>query len=258
MTKFLVETALLTHGLTSISNEELLREWPFCEPCLAWMDAGELKIGTMAEFLPFRDRRDEIIRVNGETFESARAQKINGALTASGTMEAARRLGISLAVTCGMGGIGEIKGETLCPDLPALRDLPVVLIAATPKDVVNIAATVEWLRAAGVAMLGRETDRLSGFMAEGKPVPIDGQYVGQALCPPMLLLNPIPEKDRLTIPHAVEQAIAAGKEAERQGRPFHPAANAAFDRLSCGHSSRLQYHQLINNARWAAELTVNL
>ena len=73
----------------------------------------------------------------------------------------------------------------------------------------------------------------------------------------MLLLNPIPEEKRLSIPGIVAKAIAAGKAAEKEGHAFHPAANAWFDRASHGVSSSLQYHQLIENALWAEELTAH-
>ena len=59
----------------------------------------------------------------------------------------------------------------------------------------------------------------------------------------------------LTIPGVVEQAMAAGVAAQERGESFHPAANAEFDRLSQGLSSRLQLLQLLDNARWAMELT---
>ena len=61
------------------------------------------------------------------------SEGISGALTASGTMAVCRERHIPLAVTCGMGGIGDIKGEELCPDLPALRDIPVALISTSPS-----------------------------------------------------------------------------------------------------------------------------
>lgn len=51
-------------------------------------------------------------------------EKQSGALTASGTMAVCVKMGIPVAITCGMGGIGDIKGEELCPDLPALQQIP--------------------------------------------------------------------------------------------------------------------------------------
>ena len=51
----LIETALLTHGLRSITNEELAQSWHCPDAILAWVDGGELKLGPIGEYLPFRE-----------------------------------------------------------------------------------------------------------------------------------------------------------------------------------------------------------
>ena len=253
--KFLVESALLTHGLASLTGEDLLALWDLDLPCIVWLEKGEIRLGTMAEYLPFRERAKEIRRVSWDTMDEAAAAGKDGAMTASATMLAASRMGLPIAVTSGMGGVGAIRGEELCPDLPALRDLPVALIATSPKDVVNIGATFQWLRQQGVPVYGRYTPEDSGFMVVGERYSLDGVWGGGCPKAPTLLLNPIPEEKRLTIPGVVEQAMAAGVAAQERGESFHPAANAEFDRLSQGLSSRLQLLQLLDNARWAMELT---
>ncbi len=253
--KILVESALLTHGLASYSQEDLREAWTMDEPCIAWLEKGEVRVGTMEEYLPFRARAAEIKRVSYDSLDRAIAEGKDGAMTASATMLAASRMGIPVAVTSGMGGIGDIKGETLCPDLPAVRDLPVVLISTTPKDVVDIGATLAWFRKEGVPVYGRYEAADSGFMVVGERHELDGVWPGGLPVPPVLLLNPIAEEKRLRVPNVVERAIAAGKEAEARGEAFHPAANRMFDVLSEGLSSRLQLEQLLENALWAKELT---
>ena len=46
----LIETALLTHGLRSIANEELAQSWHCPDAILAWVDGGELKLGPIGEY----------------------------------------------------------------------------------------------------------------------------------------------------------------------------------------------------------------
>ena len=130
----LIETALLTHGLRSIANEELAQSWHCPDAILAWVDGGELKLGPIGEYLPFRERSEELIRIDCDHLEEALQTGASGALTASGTMAVCRRLDIPMAITCGMGGIGDLRGEELCPDLPALMNIPVALISTSPKD----------------------------------------------------------------------------------------------------------------------------
>lgn len=256
--KFLIETALLTHGLESIDNETLVRLWPWKHRCIAWVDKGRIIIGNMNEFIIFRKRAKELIRIDKENFEESCKNGVSGALTASGTMMVAKERGIALVVTAGMGGIGDIKGEELCSDLPALASMDVTLIATSPKDVIDIESTIKWLLDHGVCILGHSTDFIDGFMMTSKPVPITGKYKGQPLRGKTLLLNPIQDESRLKDLSIIKSAKVAGKKAEEEGRYYHPAANAMIDMLSNGKSSQLQLNSLIDNSIWANELTIKV
>lgn len=109
-TKFLVETALLTHGLKSVDNDTLVELWPWAHKCIAWVDEGEVIIGNMKEFISFRNRAEDLIRIDKDILMESYNNGISGALTASGTMMVAREKEIYVAVTVGMGGIGDIAG----------------------------------------------------------------------------------------------------------------------------------------------------
>lgn len=253
--KFLIETALLTHGLKSIENRDIAAIWPWEHRCLAWVDGGKVQIGNIEEFLSYRKRANELIRIDKSNFEISCSKGLSGALTASGTMLVAEKMKMPIAVTAGMGGIGDIIGEEICVDLPSLKTLDVSLIATSPKDVVDIEESIKWLLKHGVSIWGKNTEVIDGFLVNGKPVPITGKYNGQLLKRGMLLLNPIPSELRLKDLSIIEKAKIAGKEAEKKGEYYHPAANAMIDRLSLGRSSRLQLQSLINNSLWAHELT---
>ena len=161
---YLVETALLTHGLRSLSNDYLRKHWTLSEAPIAWVRRGEIKIGSMEEYLSFRTEAQSAIRIDCEILEKALAEGLSGALTASGTMAVCRKLGIPMAVTCGMGGIGDIKGEELCPDLPALAEIPVSLISSGPKDMLDRQSTISWLTSHGVQVVGAKRDFCTGYL----------------------------------------------------------------------------------------------
>ena len=256
MTEFVIETALLTHGLSSVSNDRLLELWPWKEPRLVWLEGGRLRRGTLEEFLPIRDRCKTVRRVNRAGYRQARAQGDDAALTASATMEAAMDLSIPVAVTGGMSGIGDIAGEELCPDLPALAELPIVLVATAPKDVIDIGATIKWLIVHGVKVLGKQGDICTGFLLDNQKIPLSGAWQGQPVSPQTLLLQGIPAADRLKDAGIIREARKAGKAAQERGEAYHPAANAAIDRLSKGRSSLLQLASLIANGKLAGSLTL--
>ena len=98
MRKFLVESALLTHGLVSVSQEELRSLWPTEIDCITWVDQGQVVIGSMEQFLPFRQRAAELCRISWEDLPGALEKGVSGALTASGTMAVCQQMGLPLAV----------------------------------------------------------------------------------------------------------------------------------------------------------------
>ena len=254
---FLVETCLLTHGLRSVTDEMLLEAWPKELNCIAWIDRGEVRIGNMEDYIPFRRQAAEVKRINCNTYADALMNGVSGALTASGTMGVCEELGIPLAVTCGMGGLSAIRKEALCPDLPALAQMPVSLISAGPKDLVDVNGTIDWLQEHGVQVLGANCDRYTGYIFRSTDVPLSGKLGNVLPQPPgkLLIINPIPEADRIQDLSLLQQGIDAGREAEIRGGMFHPAANAAYDKLSNGWSSVIQLRNLIANAALAKKLT---
>ncbi len=257
MHSFLVESALLSHGLVSISNEELLGSWPFPKKNIVWLDRGEIVIGQMEDFLKFRLREDNNSRIDYQFLPRAIKEGISGALTASGTMAVCETLGFDLAVTCGMGGIGDIEAEKLCPDLPALVDLSVALLSCGPKDVVDIAASFNWLSDHGIRVNLIGQDCYSGYIFNSVNLPLPAISVEQVSLEKtggLLLINQIPSDKKLDDLTLLKTAMAVAKKAEAEGQHYHPAANAEFDRLTGGYSSYLQFEALKNNVRLAAEI----
>lgn len=247
--KYLIETALLTHGLKSVTNEEICKAWTEGHENLAWVSEGRIVIGGIDQYLEFRKRAKELIRIDCDLLDSALKEGLSGALTASGTMKVCQKLKVPFAVTCGMGGIGEIKGEELCPDLPALADLPVSLISAGPKDMLDRKQTISWLINHGVTVLGAERDYCTGYIFTGERIELQGVYKGEAK-PPLLIINEIEEDKRVQDRGILVAAVNAGREAEQEGKYYHPAVNGKIDELTGGYSSRIQLEALLKNAKF--------
>ena len=255
MVSFLVESCLLSHGLASVSNDTIVRAWPEELPAITWIDGGKIKIGPAEEFVRFRAGGKAAARIDCQTLETALNTGASGALTASGTMAVCHRMELPLAVSCGIGGIGDIRAESLCPDLPALQALPVTLLATAFKDVLDIPASICWLRAHGVPIYAVGDRRCTGYLFQSADVPIDSLFTGKLPeRPGGLILNPIPAEKRIDDIRLLAEGIAAGKQAEAEGRYYHPAANAAFDHATGGRSSRIQLESLVKNVLLAETL----
>ena len=54
-TKYLVESCLLTHGLRSITDGEVIRAWDGVNATFAWIDEGKIQTGCMERFIEFRE-----------------------------------------------------------------------------------------------------------------------------------------------------------------------------------------------------------
>lgn len=249
----LIETALLTHGLKSVTNEEIRSLWEDKKENIVWIARGEIVIGNMEQYLDFRTEADRLFRIDCKTLSHALEEGISGALTASGTMAVCERYKIPLAVTCGMGGIGDVKGEELCPDLPALAEIPTALVSAGPKDMLDRQSTITWLTEHGVTVLGVCRGYCTGYIFTGEKVRLQGVYkkVCQA---PLLIINEIPEEERISDKTILEDAIQEGKRAEREGKYYHPAVNGRIDELTKGYSSRIQLKALLANALFAEKM----
>jgi len=172
--RFLVETALLTHGLPSVSDDKLVQTFDCTNPTFAWIDQGRLVLGNIEQFVPFRSRAMEPLRIDHVHFNQALYDGLSGALTASGTMAACAASDITVAVSCGIGGI---MGEDICSDLPALSDLPCALIATSPKDMMEIDKTIGYLTGNCVNVLGYRNNKCNGFLfVNPQPAEISSFY----------------------------------------------------------------------------------
>lgn len=246
----LVETALLTHGLKSVTNEAIRCIWTDKTENIVWISEGKIVIGSIDQYLDFRTETDKLIRIDCGTLEHALEEGLSGALTASGTMAVCRKYGIPLAVTCGMGGIGDIRGEELCPDLPALIEIPVALISAGPKDMLDRQSTIAWLMEHGVTVLGTGRDYCTGYIFTGEKVRLQGVYE-KGCRAPLLIINEIPESRRISDREILKDAVREGKRAEQAGKYYHPAVNGRIDELTDGYSSEIQLRALLSNAQLA-------
>lgn len=254
---YLVETALLGHGLYSIEDNKIMSVWPQ-NAMLTWIENGEIKIGEIPEFIHSRSKSNEWLRLDGLSIEKNDFKNKNAFLTASGTMVVARKMKCSIVVTAGIGGIGEIKSEQLSYDLPALSKMGITLVATSPKDMLDLPKTFEWLHDNDVNTYGFNTKFCNGYLFKLEPYEL-GKKISEDNLKDIgsgynLILNPIPESKRLKDLSLLDRCISCGKNAEDKGEYYHPAVNACFDKLSNGLSSLIQLESLISNINIAKKI----
>ena len=72
---------------------------------------------------------------------------------------------------------------------------------------------------------------------------------------PQLLLNETSSFIRIKNLEKLDEIIEAGKIAEEKGEYFHPAANNKLSELTKNKSAIIQINALLDNTKWAKELT---
>ena len=55
--KYLVESCLLTHGLRSVTDEEMMQTWQGVNATFAWIDKGKIQTGSVEQFINFEKER---------------------------------------------------------------------------------------------------------------------------------------------------------------------------------------------------------
>jgi pseudouridine-5'-phosphate glycosidase len=270
-----IETALLGQGLPSISNQEMLELWTSnsssptylpddsiprmeqqlrnsddVETHLIWMEKGNLIQGDLTRFLAER-MTPGMRRIDGMHLAAAQEKGESGFLTASAVMRLSPPG--ALTVTAGMGGI---RNANQSDDLFCLTTLPVFLVASSPKDVLDLTKTIQYLFRHGTQISGWQNAQCDGFLFHHPPVTVPTLKLSPEVSirrPNLgcLILNPIPASKRFQDRKLLQKALSAGIEAEKQGESFHPAVNGNLDRLSGGLSSKIQLQALVQNINLA-------
>jgi len=288
-----LESALITHGFAPPANLDIARRMEAAVrqegalPATVAVLEGEPRVGLSDEELvrlasaqaarkvSLRDlplvlaARLGVSRL-GPAKPRGEAQTANGGTTVAATIHLAHRAGIRVFATGGIGGVHRGHPDDVSADLPALASIPIVVVCAGAKAILDLPRTLEYLETHGVPVIGYGVDefpafysRRSGLRADARvETPGEVARIAQAraeLALPVALLVciPVPEADELpaaeaeaAIAQAVEEAEAAGV----SGKALTPFLLARLVELTGGRARRANEALLLNNARVAAHI----
>lgn len=189
---------------------------------IVWIDEGKIITGDIEAYMEFRSRAANYMRVNSRTLDEALGGSKSGVLTASRTMEVCRRMGIPLAVTCGMGGLSNIEKKEICTDLSAFAELNVMFISTGPRDMLERRKTLQWLIFHGIKVVGPNRGFCMGYLFRNSQVELQGtlKNVPEELCASLLIINEISEEKRIYKQEILEKAIKVGEKSQEEGCYF--------------------------------------
>jgi pseudouridine-5'-phosphate glycosidase len=167
----------------------------------------------------------------------------------------------------GASGSGDVSS-----DLTALSRIPVAVVCAGAKAVLDLPRTVEMLETLGVPVFGLETDEFPAFYRRSSGLPVDRRYdsitelasavrlhLSLGLGTGVLVANPIPIADEME-PELYDRALNTAL-SEADGRRIRGRAVTPFllDRMRAvtgGQSVRANLALLRHNAQVAAALAI--
>lgn len=271
-----LESTVITHGLPRPQNlqlaqdmEKQVRETGATPATIALLD-GKIRVGLSdAELIQLADSTSTL-KVSHRDFATAMVKKMDGGTTVAGTMFAAHQVGIQVFATGGIGGVHKESAFDISTDLHALAEIPMIVVCAGAKAILDLPATLEYLETMGVPVIGYQTDEFPAFYSRESGLNVSARLdtpkeiadFAQAhwnfgMRSAVLVTNPIPAADAISasemqpmIAQASAEAIAKGI----HGQKLTPFLLSRISELTQGKSLRANLSLLLNNARLAAQI----
>lgn len=166
-----LESTIISHGLPRPTNksvalevEEIVRNNGAIPATIAILD-GEIHVGLDAAELDRVANDENIMKASIRDLPIVSAKKLSAATTVAATSHFAHLAGISIFATGGLGGVHRGAQETWdeSADLYSLANIPIMVISAGAKSILDVAATLERLETLSVPIVGYKTSRFPGF-----------------------------------------------------------------------------------------------
>lgn len=277
-----LESTIIAHGFPYPQNLEMalavegaIRDGG-AVPATVAVIGGRFKVGLTRSEIESVALSPDWPKISIRDLPVLAARGLNGATTVASTAQIAHWAGIEVFVTGGIGGAHRGWGETLdiSADLPTLARIPMAVICAGAKTVLDIPATMEYLETHGVTVLGYQTDSLPGFYIRETGHPIDARIETPAeaaavlrarqsmgLPGAVLVAVPIPAADALdegVVNELMAAAEAEMAEAGLRGKAVTPYMLKRLHAASAGQTVRSNQALVLNNARVGAAVAAAL
>lgn len=277
-----LESTILAHGLPRPRNlevgrrlEGIVREHGAVPATIALL-GGRVHVGLDAAALEHVCGSDGIVKASVRDLGPIVASGADAATTVASTAWLAHRAGIRVFATGGLGGVHREATMTFdeSADLTVLAEVPLVVVCAGAKSVLDVPATLERLETLGVAVLGWRTTRFPGFYVTDGGIELtwrvddtatvararraaDGLGVDRAL----VVANPVDPVHQLDPglhDRALLESLAAADEAGVSGRDVTPFLLERMERATGGASLEANIAAVEGNVALAADIAVAL
>ncbi len=277
-----LESTIIAHGLPRPDNLRIARELEDAVrargavPATIAVLGGEVRVGLGDAELERLASSDDVAKCGIRDVPVVVARGADGATTVAATADIAVAAGIRVFATGGIGGVHREARDTWdeSADLVALARIPICVVCAGVKSILDVGATLERLETLNVPVLGYRTDRFPGFYLSdsGFPVPwrVDSAAEAAAVVRAaddlgarggLLLAQPLPE-DQQVDPELHDRVLRDGLAAMAtegvRGKAATPFLLERFHRETGGESLRANVALVRANAELAADVAAAL
>jgi pseudouridylate synthase len=275
-----LESTIISHGMpfpenikTAMAVEDTVRQNGATPATIAIIE-GQVHIGLDANTLNAFARAPQLKKVSQRDLAAMLSQGLTGGTTVATTMYLAHQAGIQIFATGGIGGVhrGAETSFDISADLDAFASIPVTVVSAGAKAILDLAKTLEYLETKGVPVVGYQTDDFPAFyhsksglklsLRADHPEAVARIIKAQHdlhLPQGILVANPIPsaaEMDARIIQHAIQQAISEADQQSIKGANLTPFLLARVKALTGGDSLKSNIALVLHNAKVAAQIAV--
>lgn len=273
-----LESTIFTHGLPRPRNLQVALEseaWLRASgvtPATIGVVEGEVVVGLSSAEIERLSRDDEVVKASIRDLPIAMAKGLSAGTTVAATAFAAHAAGIKVFSTGGLGGVHQGAPETFdeSADLGALATLPLVVVSAGVKSILDIGLTLERLETLNIPVVGYRTTDFPGFYLTDSGYDIeyaaaDATEIARiaagrdalGLSSTVLVANPVPLEQQLS-PDTLETVlVAAHAAAAADGIVGHDTTPFLLDyiqRATGGESLEVNVNVYRNNVALGAEI----
>ena len=274
-----LESTIISHGLPRPTNltvardvEEIVRSQGAVPATIAII-RGDIHVGLESDQLELVANEDGIRKASIRDLPVVTARKLSAATTVAATSHIAHQSGISIFATGGLGGVhrGAQESWDESADLHSLATIPVMVVSAGAKSILDVAATLERLETLSVPIVGYRTSRFPGFYLADSGFNLEYRVdspeeiaeiwrerntVG-VRSSGMVIANPV-EKQMDPDLHAetLQKGMKAAAESSVTGKAVTPFLLDYFHRNTQGESLRVNIDIIKANAALAADIAV--
>ncbi|WP_222266315.1 pseudouridine-5'-phosphate glycosidase [Modestobacter marinus] len=273
-----LESTIISHGFPRPRNLAVARRFELVlvdagvTPATIAVVDGVPRVGLDDAALTRIAEDPAVVKVSSRDLAAAMVQGVTGATTVAATALLASRAGIRVFSTGGLGGVHRGAAESFdeSADLAALSRLPITVVSAGVKSILDIRATLERLETLGVTVVGYRTSRYPAFYVTDSGVDIDWRVESAedvaavmaaqdalGLQHAVLVANPLPPERQLDPElhdRVLADALAAAQRNGVTGKAVTPFLLDHFQRHTEGASLEVNTDIAVSNIALGGEI----